>query len=1137
MEVLCAADQRIVYLCGAGTSIALSGKRLSWPDWIRVGKKYLLQEEQTELERRIGNCTASELSDAAGFLFAALKRTGNYRNFMETTVGSLRPVNQALIEAIQGLWRSGDLFATTNYDLTLEYSVGAKPVSYCVPGEVLSVIQGQSPGRIIHLHGVFHPGSTGDGDEIVATDQQYEKILENSGAQFVQNLMGTYPVVIVGCGATLQDFNLSGFMRFLTEQLGRLDVPYFYLMKKGDTPDGLPANALPVVFGDGHEDLPHFLREMALIRLRHSKALQAVCLVNPYTDRKPRRSAFARMHFGSGFNAFVGRDHERHQMDCLLDPEEKFLWWTFLGAGGIGKSRLILEWMRDLPADWFGFFCRNDADAVHQFKPFADTVVALDDIVGQESEWGQVVQALIECYSTTRYKLRIIFIERNLPEAADGWLHRLLSLMDAGTRLEFEECRYQEPIKLEALSPQDEILYVKRYLESYLPTLEQTEFICQCNANLDALSQAVQKGYRETLDETCWRPLFLNIYTESWIAREGRLSVASHHELLKEYVDRERQRWIRRLSNETLADAYLRVLAVACAIGRFDISDVRGPNYLQGDCQSLVDYLDKQSGKPGAGEGVEDLFACRLERDEGDQPIKDFIQDIFGWDQQADKGGTDGSAAGELAKAAHFAVGCAYIKLRADPDEVYLQMLAGAGGATPEQLEELSGIRYREEQRLAVLPDHDWVIEPDFPAIIKNAIVEYVVHERDAKRFALLARSNSVMKMAFFVSQALQDRPNSLKFQTIAVTPPEQMLNYAEYYFGLLPVVDKVQDLAAVEQVLLASAPIFRRYERQLWLRIAIELERRGDAARLYESACRYAEYEERPGKEGFGEQAVDVLKIYCVGLHNARADDWHAAYLQRIERLMQDAPRCSFVEELLAEHYMLLANFRLYQREGTDFSHIWERTAALLHRCCVPAVIDNAMEAGRYCMIGAVRKGDFQLVACIASECEAIRQEHGSVEAAELAASSVCNLLANPLISRQERDRALGRIDRYYKEYPQSRAVRRAYVVAARNRYTRNPGKKQVPGDLLDVAKAWSLQYPDEIEFQEAYFALVYFRCQYAIAHTQFVQIGPLLQELTAVADRVNFEEYRESNWLRREVEKLKLGLSAMGLRYDGAF
>ena len=72
-------------------------------------------------------------------------------------------------------------------------------------------------------------------DNIIADYIQYQTILRNSGAQFIQNLIGTNPIIIVGCGGPMEDPNLSGFMSIAYEKLGTSDIPYFYLMKSGDT--------------------------------------------------------------------------------------------------------------------------------------------------------------------------------------------------------------------------------------------------------------------------------------------------------------------------------------------------------------------------------------------------------------------------------------------------------------------------------------------------------------------------------------------------------------------------------------------------------------------------------------------------------------------------------------------------------------------------------------------------------------------------------------------------------------------------------------------------------------------------------------------------------------------------------------
>lgn len=46
------------------------------------------------------------------------------------------------------------MITITNYDFLIEEAVGAGPVSYSLPGEILSIIRG-GENRVIHLHGVY----------------------------------------------------------------------------------------------------------------------------------------------------------------------------------------------------------------------------------------------------------------------------------------------------------------------------------------------------------------------------------------------------------------------------------------------------------------------------------------------------------------------------------------------------------------------------------------------------------------------------------------------------------------------------------------------------------------------------------------------------------------------------------------------------------------------------------------------------------------------------------------------------------------------------------------------------------------------------------------------------------------------
>lgn len=240
------ASQKMVYLFGADASMTLGGHSLNWPNWILSGKAFLSLPEQSELDKRMGAWTSNELIDAATYLLGQVKASGSYHAFMDQTVGALHPVDTVFQDALRKVWRAGDLITTTNYDIQMEETLGAGGISYAVPAQILSIIRGTGDNEVIHLHGMYD--RLNGIDDIIADDPQYQGILNDSGAQFIQNLISTYPIVIAGCGGTVEDPNLSGFMSFVVDKLRALDIPYFYLAKKGDALPDLPANAVPVFY-------------------------------------------------------------------------------------------------------------------------------------------------------------------------------------------------------------------------------------------------------------------------------------------------------------------------------------------------------------------------------------------------------------------------------------------------------------------------------------------------------------------------------------------------------------------------------------------------------------------------------------------------------------------------------------------------------------------------------------------------------------------------------------------------------------------------------------------------------------------------------------------------------------------------
>ena len=1119
------SGEKIVYLCGAGASMALGAHRNSWGAWLNAGREMLAPEQQAAFDELLGDWSSDELIRAASYVLARLKESGRYEQFMCETIGALHPAEQTLMEAVRKIWRAGDLVATTNYDLLLENTIGTAYVTYEHPGEILSIIKGTAANKVIHLHGVYD--QVAGLDDIIADGEQYRGILENEGAQFIQNLLSTYPIIIVGCGGTVSDPNLSGFMQFMVDKLG-LDVPYFYLMKEGDTPPALPPNAVPIYYGTDHADLPAFMEEISAYRLRERCEIKDLIQIDPYEVPRRVASAFGRMHFSNRFNDFVGRRDEMQMLDTFLRADQPILWWGVLGEGGIGKSRLLLEWLRTLPANWFGFFARKNVERFAKFAPFTNTVIVLDYILGQEEKCARLIASLMELFSGSHYRLRLVFVERKQDGSADNWLSKLAGMFEVQDRLRFEQCRYlngaascddASMLCLGALEDADEVCYVQDYLRAYISAfMPQVDAGHGMMSDVENVSCRVVHDYREALGEPYRRPLYLSIFTEVWINREGTIEIHGVKQLLQVYFEREIERWKVLLREDALVNSYLKLLAIACAVGQFNITDVQGENYLVGDCASISAFLDGKNDLVGKQGIFDDMFVYLDELEEYDlEETGLFFDKVY---QNM-----------ELSEDQKFAAVTPYIKLDADPEEVFLRMLKGVGALEEEDEARLEQIHEENRKKVEELPDYAWVIEPELPDIIREYVTLYVVKERDVARFTRLARANSVFGLGYFLERAVDDWPEEELFQKMLVTPPVNVLDHFEYYFPLLTDTRLVADFRPVEENLIDTEAtiVYAWYEMELWYRIAIVLTRRGDWKRLFDSAENFIKY----AKEAYDHPKVqkrltEVLNAYAVGLHNAEEADKLGRFLDDCDGLYETCGDKRQFALFCIENRGNLLYLRRYLNQPELMENEWAvvEKYMLAHNddqeICQHAI---TVATEFYNEIRRYGINERQCTANLVMKLEDLFATQPLVEVAELLALATANLYMHRIKEDGEHcDGLFEKIKGYLKAFPKSMKIRSAYATVCAEKYTKGFNRfRDVPPKIMGRLKQWYNQYPDEIEFRESYFRLLFAHLEYAQTRGMKAEEKRTFHEMKRLAKDANYDEYLEENEMLKVVEVLQ--------------
>ena len=286
----------LVYLFGTGISAALTGKSYSWKKWILDGTGYFsdrkLADDITESLRK--DSSTKNLLDAVKTVLEVTKWERKYDEWMHRAFEVDGVTNQSLAETLKKLLITQDVFATTNYDHLLEQATGLVALSYADTQQAFYMLDQRKSNAVLHIHGEYD--SVRGIDNIIADEEQYQAILNDKGAQFLQQLLGTRTLIFVGCGQTTEDANIAQFIRFARDYL-HIDREYYFLYRQGEEPVGLPDFIRTIPYGDAYGDLPEFLEDIAQLRLYAKIESNPMVTRTAYTEKTMDAYGLSEYHY------------------------------------------------------------------------------------------------------------------------------------------------------------------------------------------------------------------------------------------------------------------------------------------------------------------------------------------------------------------------------------------------------------------------------------------------------------------------------------------------------------------------------------------------------------------------------------------------------------------------------------------------------------------------------------------------------------------------------------------------------------------------------------------------------------------------------------------------------------------------
>ena len=233
---------------------------------------------------------------------------------------------------------------------------------------------------------------------------------------------------------------------------------------------------------------------------------------------------------------WIGRETEISLLHEFRTDPRSFAWWTIVGAGGTGKSRLAFEFARAVNAEnWrAGFFPPNVRSfAWERWDVLLPTLVVVDDASRQIDEIGGIIETLARGDSAGKLKfpVRLLLIDRH-----EAFLEALGS-SELRRETYLRPTCFRAPLELRPLT------------ESALRQLT-SELVGGDSAEIpDLVMTAVER-----IDPGVRRPLYLRFIAEA-VSRGQNPSDWDRAKLLRAHLkDLEIRRWPRTEQGVTEAD-------------------------------------------------------------------------------------------------------------------------------------------------------------------------------------------------------------------------------------------------------------------------------------------------------------------------------------------------------------------------------------------------------------------------------------------------------------------------------------------------------------------------------------------------------------------------------------------------------
>lgn len=480
------------------------------------------------------------------------------------------------------------LVLTTNFDIGLEitYRIWNREFQEVLhPGhseKLRQLLRQTAESNLFKFHGTVN-GRSIEYENLVFTYEQY-KMHYGENSILVKDLkkcLESKVVLFLGCSLK-NDWT----MKILQEILQPGDYHYTIIgCKKSERDEKILALEKKHIRAILYENNRYEAVKIVLEHLLKEIMPEAYEKIFLHTNKLKLHESIISFEDNMLFTPFYGRKAEIKELnDFLKDKEIPFRWWAITGSSGIGKSRLVYEFQKQISEKWDLFeLIQKDYENLSKISSrfMRNTLIIADDVEEHARELG----AWMDCLAKLKYgfAIRVLLIGRQIEgvHGKDGWNQSLHISLSSGKDKKFikntplifmpEDSQKQSTLQSFLLAtqmsgkfPWEQQLYLDisnrlmiknmcfhhNYLElkplpdsALLDIIKDYAYYFQrnCNINKEIPNKQMQINLLQvlkTVDPSLCRPIYARIVTDAYMS-ENNLERWNQEKLLSYLFEKE----------------------------------------------------------------------------------------------------------------------------------------------------------------------------------------------------------------------------------------------------------------------------------------------------------------------------------------------------------------------------------------------------------------------------------------------------------------------------------------------------------------------------------------------------------------------------------------------------------------------